>query len=106
MTSVRQAARTGTGKILGAFRTIPAPAREMVEKKAALMREAGIKGIFAIGQTSEPLCEVPVALNRVGLAQMGGLNPVAAAVEAGIDVENIAESGMADFSSLRSFWEL
>ncbi len=106
MTSVGQAARTGTGKILGAFRTIPAPAREVVEKKAAMMREAGIKGLYAIGQTSEPLCQVPVALNRVGLIQLGGLNPVAAAVEAGIQVENVAESGMVDFSSLRSFWEL
>ncbi len=106
MTSVGQAARTGSGKILGAFRTIPAPAREVVEAKAAKMREAGIKGIYAIGQTSEPLCQVPVALNRVGLIQLGGLNPVAAAVEAGIAVENVAESGMVDFTSLRSFWEL
>jgi len=106
MTSVGQAARTGTGKILGAFRTIPAPAREVVEKKAAVMREAGIKGLYAIGETSEPLCQVPVALNRVGLVQLGGLNPVAAAVEAGIEVENVAESGMVDFKSLRSFWEL
>jgi HTH-type transcriptional regulator, global nitrogen regulator NrpRI len=106
MTSVGQAARTGSGKILGAFRTIPAPAREVVEKKAAKMREAGIKGVYAIGQTSEPLCQVPVALNRVGLIQLGGLNPVAAAVEAGIQVENVAESGMVDFKDLRSFWEL
>ena len=32
MTSVGQASRTGSGKILGAFRTIPAPAREVVEE--------------------------------------------------------------------------
>jgi repressor of nif and glnA expression len=106
MTAVGQAARTGTGKILGAFRTIPAPAREAVEKKATKLKEAGINGLYAVGQTSEPLCQVPVALNRVGLVQLGGLNPVAAAVEAGIEVENVAESGMVDFKSLRSFWEL
>jgi repressor of nif and glnA expression len=106
MTAVGQAARTGSGKILGAFRTIPAPAREVVERKAARMREAGITGLYAIGQTSEPLCQVPVALNRVGLVQLGGLNPVAAAVEAGIEVENVAESGVVDFKSLRSFWEI
>jgi repressor of nif and glnA expression len=106
MTSVGEAARTGSGKILGAFRTIPAPAREAVEKKAVKMRDAGIIGLYAIGQTSEPLCQVPVALNRVGLVQLGGLNPVAAASEAGIEVENVAESGLVDFNSLRSFWEL
>jgi HTH-type transcriptional regulator, global nitrogen regulator NrpRI len=106
MTSVGQAARTGSGKILGAFRTIPAPAREAVEEKAARLKEAGIRGIYALGNTSEPLCQVSVALNRVGIIQVGGLNPVAAAVEAGIEVENIAESGVIDFSRLHSFWDL
>ncbi|OGO30092.1 MAG: hypothetical protein A2Z29_07205 [Chloroflexi bacterium RBG_16_56_11] len=106
MTSVGQAARTGSGKILGAFRTIPAPAREVVEEKAAKLKEAGIVGIYAVGNTSEPLCQIPVALNRVGIVQLGGLNPVAAAVEAGIEIENIAESGMIDFEKLHSFWEL
>ena len=106
MTSVGQAARTGSGKILGAFRTIPAPAREAVAEKAAQLKEAGISGIYAIGNTSEPLCQVAVALNRVGIIQLGGLNPVAAAVEAGIDIENIAESGLIDFGQLHSFWEL
>jgi repressor of nif and glnA expression len=36
----------------------------------------------------------------------GGLNPVAAVVEAGIEVENIAESGLLDFGQLKSFWKL
>jgi repressor of nif and glnA expression len=106
MTSVSQAARTGNGKILGAFRTIPAPAREVVERMTALLKEAGITGIYALGHTSEPLCQVPVALNRVGLIQLGGLNPVAAAVEAGVEIDNIAESGMIDYEQLHSFWQL
>jgi repressor of nif and glnA expression len=106
MTSVGQAARSGSGKILGVFRTIPAPAREVVEEIAARLLAAGIGGVYAIGNTSESLCQIPVALNRVGLIQLGGLNPVAAAVEAGIEIENIAESGMIDFSQLKSFWEL
>jgi len=37
---------------------------------------------------------------------LGGLNPLAAAVEAGIEVESIAESGMIDFQRLQSFWHL
>jgi repressor of nif and glnA expression len=106
MTSVGEAARTGNGKILGAFRTIPAPAREDVEEIKVKLEKVGINGIYALGDTSEPLCQVPVALNRVGLIQLGGLNPVAAAVEAGIVVENIAESGMIDFSRLKNFQEL
>ncbi|MCX7911901.1 MAG: DUF128 domain-containing protein, partial [Dehalococcoidales bacterium] len=106
MTSVMQASQTGSGKILGAFRTIPAPAKEVVEEIKEKLEKAGIGGIFAIGEVSEPLCEIPVALNRVGIIQLGGLNPVAAAVEAGVEVENLAESGMMDFERLRSFWEL
>jgi repressor of nif and glnA expression len=37
---------------------------------------------------------------------LGGLNPVASAVESGIEVENISESGMIDFHELRSFKQL
>jgi repressor of nif and glnA expression len=40
------------------------------------------------------------------MVQLGGLNPVAAAVEAGIEIDNIAESGLIDFSQLQSFWKL
>ncbi|MFC1918509.1 NrpR regulatory domain-containing protein [Chloroflexota bacterium] len=106
MTSVGEASRTGKGKVLGVFRTIPAPAREVVEEKIAMLKEIGIGGIYAIGNTSEPLCQIPVAVNRIGVVQLGGLNPVAAAVEAGIEIDNIAESGLIDFQKLQSFWQL
>ena len=101
MTSVGEASKTGNGKILGVFRTIPAPAKEVVEEKIAMLKEAGIDGVYAVGNTSEPLYQIPVALNRIGIIQLGGLNPVAAAVEAGIEIENIAESGLIDFQQLQ-----
>jgi len=106
MTSVSEAAKTGNGKILGAFRTVPAPAREILEEKIALLKEAGINGVYAVGNTSEPLCQIPVGLNRFGVVQLAGLNPVAAAVEAGVEIENIAESGLIDFQQLVSVWQL
>ena len=106
MTSVGEASRAGNGKILGVFRTIPAPARGVFEEKITMLKEAGIGGIYALGNTSEPLCQIPVAPNRIGVVQLGGLNPVAAAVEAGIEIENIAESGLIDFQKMRSFWQL
>jgi len=59
-----------------------------------------------LGNTSEPICQIPVGLNRVGIVQLGGLNPVAAAVEAGIEIENMAESGLIDFQQLISFQQL
>lgn len=106
MTSVSEAVKTGNGKILGVFRTIPAPTREVVERQIALLKEAGIGGIYALGNTSEPLCQIPVALNRIGIVQLSGLNPIAAACEAGIEIENIAESGLIDFEQLYSFWQI
>jgi len=106
MTGVIQAARTGNGKILANFREIPAPARAMVEEKMARLKEAGIGGVCALGNTSEPICRIPVGVNRVGMVLFGGLNPAAAVAEAGIDVENIAESGLIEFQQLKSFWKL
>lgn len=106
MTSVGQTARTGNGKVLGVFRTIPAPARGNVEEILATLKKAGINGVYALGNTSESLFQIPVAVNRAGIVQLGGLNPVAAAAEAGIEIDNTAESGLIDFSELRDFAEL
>ncbi len=106
MTSAGEASRTGSGKILGVFRTMPAPARQVVEEKIAVLKEVGIGGVYALGNTSEPVCQIPVALNRFGVVQLGGLNPVAAAVEVGIEIENIAESGLIDFQQLQPVWQL
>ena len=106
MTSVSEVARIGNGKILANFREIPAPSRAIVEEKVALLKEAGITGVYVLGNTSEPTCQITVSLNRVGMVLLGGLNPIAAAVEAGIEVENIAESGLIDFQQLQSFWQL
>ncbi len=106
MTSVGEAARTGNGKILANFRELPAPARAITEEKIALLKEAGVNGVYILGNTSEPVCQIPVGLNRVGMVLLGGLNPLSAAVEAGIEIENIGESGLIDFQQLRSFWKL
>jgi repressor of nif and glnA expression len=106
MTSVLQAAETGSGKILANFREIPAAARSVVEETVSALRDAGIIGIYALGNTSEPVCQIAVGMNRVGLVLLGGLNPLAAVVETGIWVDNVGEAGMIDFESLQSFWDL
>ena len=106
MTSVGEVARSGNGKLLANFRVIPAPARALAEEKINMLKEVGINGVFALGNASEAICQIGVGLNRVGLVLRGGLNPVAVAVEAGIEVESIAESGLIDFDKLVSFWKL
>jgi len=106
MTTVHEAAKTGHGKILANFREIPAASRAIAQEVINFLNEAGIHGVYAIGNTSEPICQIAIGLNRVGIVLLGGLNPVAAAVEAGIEIENIAESGMIEFNQLTSFWKL
>jgi len=106
MTGVGEATRSGNGKILANFREIPAPARSVVDEKVSQLKEAGIHGVYLLGNTSEPICQITVGLNRVGLVMLGGLNPVAATVESGIEVENMAESGLVEYSHLQSIWDL
>lgn len=106
MTSVSEAAKTGNGKILANFRELPATARSMAAEVIDSLKEAGIRGVYALGNTSEPICQIPVGLNRIGMVLLGGLNPLAAVFEAGIEVENTGESGTIDFQQLTSFWHL
>jgi repressor of nif and glnA expression len=100
MTSVTKVAETGNGEILANFREIPAICRPIAEEVAAKLKDAGLGGILLMGNISEPVCEIPVDLNRAGIILIGGLNPVAAAQEAGIESENHAMSVLIDYQKL------
>ena len=106
MTAVGPAARTGNGKILANFREIPAVCRPVAETVIAGLKAVGINGVLVMGNTSEPVCEIPVELNRIGIVLVGGLNPVAAVGEAGIKVESHAMSTVVDYRQLVKFSEL
>jgi repressor of nif and glnA expression len=106
MTAVRQAAQKGEGKILANFREIPVPALALVGELIANLRNAGIGGVLAIGERGEPICQIPVDMNRVGMILYGGLNPVACAHETGIEVENRAMSTAMEYQELHNFWEI
>lgn len=105
-TNVTRAARSGDGKIVANFREIPAASVTIAEKAIERLRETGINGPLALGEASRSLCEVPVGLNKVGVVLCGGLNPIAAAVEAGIGTVSQAMSRMVEFRQLKSFWEV
>ena len=106
MTSVMEAVSTGSGEILANFREIPAPCLPIAEEVIAGLESAGIKGVLVKGVTSEPVCEIAVDPNKVGLVLTGGLNPVAAAQEAGIIAENRSMSAVVDYQTLVDFKEL
>ena len=106
MTSVAEVARSGDGKLLANFREIPALCRPVAEEVVAKLNKAGLNGVLVMGSTSEPVSEIPVALNRIGVILLGGLNPVAAAEEAGIEAENRAMSTIMEYQGLIKFREL
>ncbi len=106
MTSVREVATSGNGKILANFREIPAPCLPIAKDVVAKLKEADLGGLLLMGDTSEPVYEIPVELNRVGMVLLGGLNPVAAAEEAGIEAESHAMSTVIEYKNLVKIWEL
>jgi len=106
MTSVKAAAESGNGKILANFREIPALCRPLAEEVVDKLKAARLSALLLLGDTSEAVCETPVEVNRIGMILLGGLNPIAAAEEAGIETENFAMSTIMEYKNLNSIWEL
>ncbi len=106
MTSVNQASREGNGKILANFREIPSLCMPEAGHVFAKLAAAGICPPLITGSPGKAVCGVPVGLGKIGLVLSGGLNPVAAAVEAGINVNSKAMSGLVEYNQLVDFWSL
>jgi repressor of nif and glnA expression len=105
MTQVRQTTETGEGKILANFREVPAVCLPKVKKVVEKLKEAGIGNDLVLGEPGKPVCEIPVGVNKVGLVLAGGLNPIAAACEEGIKIQNKAMSSLIELDELRLFWD-
>jgi repressor of nif and glnA expression len=103
MTSVQQVLDRGEGNILANFREVPAPCRSLVEDIVEKLGKYGINGVISIGDVSEPVCQVHVDVNKVGMILMGGLNPVACSQEAGLKAENRGMAMLMDYSELKPF---
>ena len=106
MTSVSQTVETSNGSILANFREMLSVCRPIVEETAQKLKDARLHGILALGQANEPVCEMSVGRNKTAMVLMGGLNPIAAVEEAGIDVEYFPMSTVVEYSDLVRFEEL
>jgi len=106
MTDVQGVVRRGEGKILANFREIPAQCQPLVEKVTNQLKEVGLDGLIMMGNPGEAVCGIPVGLNRAGMILLGGLTPVAAAEEAGIEAENCAMSTLLEYQDLVKFQSL
>jgi repressor of nif and glnA expression len=105
MTDVRGAASKGNGVITASFREIPSVALDDARRVFDRLQRAGMGGILMIGRPGQPLLDIPVAEGRTGFIVVGGLNPLAAVVEAGISCEMKSLSGLEEFSRFSTFDE-
>lgn len=98
MTNVTGVSATGDGKILANFREIPSVCMEQAGEVFSSLERAGINPPLITGNAGKPVCGVPVGLGKIGLVLMGGLNPISAAVEAGVNINSKAMNGLVEYS--------
>jgi len=106
MTSVQSSYQNGNGTILANFREIPAICQELTRELLEKLARADIRGVFVMGEISEPVCQIPVDMNKIGFILIGGLNPVACVQENAIGVENRAMSAVMNYAELSPFTEI
>ncbi len=106
LTRVRDAARTGNGRITASYREIPGVAIGEAEKLLLRMRAVGLNGLLLLGTPNQPLLGITPQEGRAGMIIAGGLNPCAAFHEAGIVAEDTAMAQLIEYRCLRRYHEL
>lgn len=104
-TDVTSVIAENNGKILASFREIPVVSMKEAEALKEKMSRRGVGGSILFGKPNQPLLDVPVGVDKVGMLVVGGLNPVAAVEEAGISTESKAMSTLYEYSRLLTFNE-
>jgi len=102
MTSVGRAC-LGTGRVLAGLREIPSAGGPEAEAILRKIESAKVGRVIAIGRPGQAILGWPIGEQRVGLVVPGGLNPVAAAEEAGIETESKALFALIDYRELKPF---
>ncbi|MCX8023037.1 MAG: NrpR regulatory domain-containing protein [Syntrophorhabdaceae bacterium] len=103
MTDVSGVVRGSSGKILASFREIPIVSLDEAQHLTRRLSTKGFNGIFIFGKPNQPLLDIPVGVDKVGMIVVGGLNPIAAVEESGIYTDSMAMSTLYEFSKLQSF---
>lgn len=103
MTSVRQVALSGNGAIGVVFCEIPAVAMSAARNVFDQLELIGLGGVLLVGKAGQSLLDVPVQSGRVGVLIAGGLNPISAFEEIGLETQNYALNSLGTFGQLKSY---
>jgi hypothetical protein len=106
MTGVLNASANGDGKVLAGYHEIPMLSAHKAEELLQRLKNNGLISFATLARPGENICEIPYNHDRVGLITLSGLNPVAAAIESGIEAGARAMAGLADVTSLHPFADL
>jgi hypothetical protein len=106
MTDYRGAIADGNGQIGASFREFPCDARPLVGQLGDRLEDIGMGAVLAVGLPGQPVLDVPVPAERVGMVVIGGLNPIAILEESGHRVDSRALSGQMEFNRLRHYSNL
>jgi repressor of nif and glnA expression len=101
MTRVLDAVETGSGRLLGNLREIPASS---VIEAGNILRSAmsmGIADVTQVGESGKSVLNAPVDPGKVGVVVYAGTNIMAAVEESGINVDNYPISTIMDFKDLK-----
>jgi repressor of nif and glnA expression len=95
-TSVTNVMRTGSGNILANIREFHMEAEPLVGMVLDELSSSSYSGILEVGMPNLSLLGVPVSPQYVGIAAVGGTNPMAAIREGGRWVQTQAMKGLMD----------
>ena len=98
-THITDVIMTGTGSILANIRECHMEAETLLFDMLEDLNKAGITGVLEVGSPNSPLLGVPITTNYLGLAMIGGTNPIAAFIESGRWADTKAMKGLIDIAN-------
>ena len=100
LTSVTEMINTGSGKILANLREAPMAARNRIEQVLDSLMEAGFSCILEVGEPNSDILGFQVGRDKLGIAVIGGTNPMALVQEHGIDINTQEMSILLDIEEM------
>jgi len=100
LSSILPAINTGSGYVLANFREVPLEAADRVKSCFQTAESLGIGGVISVGEPNNPVLGVTPSMGKIGIACLGGTNPLAAIGEAGIPIQTKAIHGLMRFEEM------
>ena len=106
LTSVADMINTGSGKILANLREVPMSSRDKIEHVLDTLVKAGFSCILEVGEPNNDILGIQVGRDKIGIAVIGGTNPMALVQEHDIPINTQEMSILIDIEEMSHIDEL